>query len=203
MVNVNIDIYQVRNARVRIIELRNDLKAIIADIAKALEAVYDPSAAPAPDSSSSGAGALSNVEEDVTKPFARVDGVAPNSPAAEAVCSQIRVSRVHETKAPLPGNAKRGSCCQIWTPDERVVHVFVVTNIGGVSGSQRKCECRGHSLSAQMWEFNRIPCFPARVADQSPSLRSDNIDKTDSEERLGRPWHARVSNYSTLSSSMR
>jgi len=74
----------VRNARVRIIELRNDLKAIIADIAKALEAVYDPSAAPAPDSSSSGAGALSNVEEDVTKPFARVDGVAPNSPAAEA-----------------------------------------------------------------------------------------------------------------------
>lgn len=77
----DLDIYQVRNARVRIIELRNDLKAIITDIAKALEAVYDPSAVHPPASSSSDVG---GVEDDVTKPFARVDGVAPNSPAAEA-----------------------------------------------------------------------------------------------------------------------
>jgi 26S proteasome non-ATPase regulatory subunit 9 len=83
----NTDIYQVRNARVRIIELRNDLKAVTDDIAKALESIYDPSVASA--SSSSGAEAQASTEEDTTKPFARVDGVAPSSPAAEAVSVQI------------------------------------------------------------------------------------------------------------------
>lgn len=78
------DIYQVRHARVRIIELRNDLKAVTDDIAKALEAVYDPLAAPPANSSSEAAPA--SVEEGPSKPFAKVDGVAPGSPAAEAVC---------------------------------------------------------------------------------------------------------------------
>lgn len=77
-----------RHARVRIIELRNDLKAITNDIAKALEVVYDPLATPATDSSSSGEAAHVSVMEDsdASKPFARVDGVAPGSPASEAVC---------------------------------------------------------------------------------------------------------------------
>jgi 26S proteasome non-ATPase regulatory subunit 9 len=83
-----VDIYQVRHARVRIIELRNDLEAITNDIAKALEVVYDPSAAPAANSSETS----SNVEEDTSKPFAKVDGVAPGSPAAEAVCSFVEAS---------------------------------------------------------------------------------------------------------------
>ncbi|KIM90509.1 hypothetical protein PILCRDRAFT_84488 [Piloderma croceum F 1598] len=78
----DLDIYQVRNARVRIIELRNDLKDVTNDIAKALETIYDPSSAPA--SASSSTNAPINVEEDTTQPFARVDGIAPGSPAAEA-----------------------------------------------------------------------------------------------------------------------
>jgi len=80
----DLDIYQVRNARVRTIELRNDLKAVTDDIAKALEAVYDPSAVPAPASNSDGVETLTSAEEAATKPFARVDGVAPSSPAAVA-----------------------------------------------------------------------------------------------------------------------
>lgn len=80
----DLDIYQVRNARVRIIELRNDLKAMTNDIAKALEAVYDPSSSTAMSSSSGGVEVDSSSEEETMKPFARVDGVAPGSPAAEA-----------------------------------------------------------------------------------------------------------------------
>jgi 26S proteasome non-ATPase regulatory subunit 9 len=90
-VQFNADIYQVRNARVRIIELRNDLKDVTDDIAKALQAVYDPSSVTAEVSSSSGAPA--GDEADFVKPFAKVDGIAPGSPAAEAVCAQSDLSR--------------------------------------------------------------------------------------------------------------
>jgi 26S proteasome regulatory subunit N4 len=76
----DIDIYAVRGARVRIIELRNDLEAITNEIGKALEAVYDPSLAKPSGESSS------NTSSESMKPFARVDGVAPGSPAAESVC---------------------------------------------------------------------------------------------------------------------
>lgn len=92
-----VDIYQVRHARVRIIKLRNDLAAITSDIAKALEVVYDPSAAPAANSSSSSE-ASASVEEGTSKPFAKVDGVAPDSPAAEAVCSFVKPSVVNAEK---------------------------------------------------------------------------------------------------------
>ncbi|KAF9450579.1 hypothetical protein P691DRAFT_798018 [Macrolepiota fuliginosa MF-IS2] len=83
----DVDIYAVRKARVRIIELRNDLRDVMDEIGKALEAVY----ARPPESESeseSGPGSESVVdqedEEQQLEPFARVDGVAPASPAAEA-----------------------------------------------------------------------------------------------------------------------
>ncbi|KAF9077733.1 hypothetical protein BDP27DRAFT_1413425 [Rhodocollybia butyracea] len=72
----DIDIYAVRGARVKIIELRNDLKDVMAAIGKALEAVYDRSqitSDPEPPT-----------EDAEPKPFAKVDGVAPGSPAADA-----------------------------------------------------------------------------------------------------------------------
>lgn len=71
----DVDVYAVRHARVRIIELRNDLKAVMDDIARGLE----------------GAFAARQAQEEPTKPqaeeapFAKVDGVAPGSPAADAV----------------------------------------------------------------------------------------------------------------------
>lgn len=80
----DIDVYAVRHARVRIIELRNDLRAVIDELAVALEKVYDPAN-----------GVLGSqretirvdVEDNVlpSSPFAKVDGVAPASPAAQAV----------------------------------------------------------------------------------------------------------------------
>ncbi|KAJ7784538.1 hypothetical protein B0H16DRAFT_1492898 [Mycena metata] len=70
----DIDIYAVRNARVRIIELRNDLSAVTNNLAVALQSVYDPALATpdSPQSSSNG------------KPFAKVNDVSAGSPAAEA-----------------------------------------------------------------------------------------------------------------------
>lgn len=80
----DVDVYAVRHARVRIIELRNDLAALIDKIAKGLEAVF-PAQAAAQDDAQDDAQAEA-------RPFARVDGVAPGSPAAAAVraCARFR-----------------------------------------------------------------------------------------------------------------
>ena len=72
----DIDIYAVRGARIRIIELRNDLEAIVSEIAKALEVVYAKGSTTEADSPEPSVCAV---------PFAKVNGVAPLSPAAEAV----------------------------------------------------------------------------------------------------------------------
>ncbi|KAJ7821929.1 hypothetical protein B0H14DRAFT_2371001 [Mycena olivaceomarginata] len=70
----DIDIYAVRNAQQRIIELRNDLAAVMNNLSLALQSVDDPALAP-PDRPQS------SME---SKPFAKVDHVLPGSPAAEA-----------------------------------------------------------------------------------------------------------------------
>ncbi|CAE6415924.1 unnamed protein product [Rhizoctonia solani] len=92
----DIDIATVRPARVRVIELRNDRARLTDEIAQALVDVHST----APQNSSSvkvngvngiyGASPASTPEPDTSAqlqslvPFARVDGVAPNSPAQQA-----------------------------------------------------------------------------------------------------------------------
>ncbi|TRM64051.1 hypothetical protein BD626DRAFT_568651 [Schizophyllum amplum] len=68
----DIDIYAVRGARVRIIELRNDLDDLMSKIGRALEGIYDP-ALLAP-----------KATDDNLKAFAKVNAVSPGSPAADA-----------------------------------------------------------------------------------------------------------------------
>lgn len=80
----DIDIYAVRGARVRIIELRNDLAAVMNAVGKALEGVYELKEAPSTSTSST-----SSSEIRPSQPFAKVNGVAPGSPAAEAVRPSI------------------------------------------------------------------------------------------------------------------
>lgn len=70
----DLDIYAVRNARVRIIELRNDHADIVKEIGKALEGVFDP-----------GLNTNGNSDEEKSEPFAKVDDVASGSPASDAV----------------------------------------------------------------------------------------------------------------------
>ncbi|KXN88067.1 26S proteasome non-ATPase regulatory subunit 9 [Leucoagaricus sp. SymC.cos] len=85
----DVDIWAVRKARARIIELRNDLRDVTDEIGKALEDVY---AKPGSSSSNQAQQGLqqesaseeeAQVEEQLV-PFARVDDVAPGSPAVEA-----------------------------------------------------------------------------------------------------------------------
>ncbi|KDQ11081.1 hypothetical protein BOTBODRAFT_177562 [Botryobasidium botryosum FD-172 SS1] len=84
----DIDIVAVRRARVRIIELRNDLTAIMDKIKIALEAVYQRKEMDGPVNVGQHADAPGQAAEqqkqDVPKPFARVDGVLPQSPASVA-----------------------------------------------------------------------------------------------------------------------
>ena len=82
----DIDVWAIRTARVKIIELRNDLRDIVDAIGKVLEGVYDPSISTV-DSS------RNERVQDAPKPFSKVDSVAPGSPASEAVghfCMIIR-----------------------------------------------------------------------------------------------------------------
>ncbi|KAH0832108.1 hypothetical protein J3R83DRAFT_13017 [Lanmaoa asiatica] len=79
----DLDIYAIRSARARIAELRNDLKYTIDEIEKALQKVYDPSLAPPPASADVSSTPRTHTEEK-SIPFAKVDGVAPGSPAAYA-----------------------------------------------------------------------------------------------------------------------
>jgi 26S proteasome non-ATPase regulatory subunit 9 len=88
----DLDVWAVRHARVRIIELRNDLAALMDEIAKTLETVYRPP--PQAEGEGTGwSGATTTASDTVSGettisellPFARVNGVAPGSPAADAV----------------------------------------------------------------------------------------------------------------------
>ena len=80
----DIDIWAVRKARVRIIELRNDMKDIMNELGKALEDIYaKPTIDPSAMSQVQQEQDIDTVQE-IMIPFARVDGVAPCSPAAEA-----------------------------------------------------------------------------------------------------------------------
>ncbi|KAI0304532.1 hypothetical protein B0F90DRAFT_1625627 [Multifurca ochricompacta] len=69
----DLDVWAVRHARVRVIELRNDLTTLMDEMAKTLETIY-PRSRPEPP----------QAEDDELLPFARVNGVAPGSPAADA-----------------------------------------------------------------------------------------------------------------------
>ena len=90
----DIDIWAIRHARVRVIELRNDITAIVEKIKGALEeaAAEDASAAATPTTNG-----VSNVNSITTgvngvyesRPFGKVNGLAPGSPASTAVCPDV------------------------------------------------------------------------------------------------------------------
>ncbi|KAF8313959.1 proteasome 26S subunit [Cantharellus anzutake] len=79
----DIDVASVRTSRVRIIELRNDLDAVMEEISSALQGLIPPDTKTVPpaDSSLNIPRTNGNVPEIA---FALVNGVAPNSPAAAA-----------------------------------------------------------------------------------------------------------------------
>ncbi|KAI8928039.1 hypothetical protein BC831DRAFT_450181 [Entophlyctis helioformis] len=85
----DVDVYAVRHARSSIIRKRNDYMALTADIERALHHMHaaarllPPSAASASSESASSESASAEPARP-RKPFARVNGVAPDSPSSDA-----------------------------------------------------------------------------------------------------------------------
>ena len=126
----DVDIYAVRGARKRIIELRNDLKAIMEEMATALELIYA-----LPEANGDGGSSAAEVESGgQPKPFARVDGVAPNSPASDAVrafaISMHTWSVLILTWSSPPGIATGGPRHQIWRFVPPLVHEWDIAAFG-------------------------------------------------------------------------
>jgi 26S proteasome non-ATPase regulatory subunit 9 len=106
----DLDVWAVRHARVRIIELRNDLAALMDEIAKTLETVYRRS--PPPQAEGEGTSRSTVSGETTTSellPFARVNGVAPGSPAADAVRPSL--SPIGAAKRFALRDPNRPLCC--------------------------------------------------------------------------------------------
>ena len=80
---VDMDVYNVRLARVRIIELGNDLKAITEDMGRALEGVHESQL------SSLNAPQREEVVRKRRPGFSRVNSVARNSPAEAGVSEMV------------------------------------------------------------------------------------------------------------------
>jgi len=86
----DIDIWAVRHARVRIIELRNDISAIVERIKGALEEAAAEDASAIAEPTTNGVLNVNGITNGVNggyelRPLGKVNGVAPASPASTAV----------------------------------------------------------------------------------------------------------------------
>lgn len=117
----DLDIYAIRSARTRIIELRNDLKHCMDEIEKALQEVYDPSLAPPPSPPADTPSTPSTDAAESLSPFAKVDGVAPGSPAAHAVCPFLCSLFQIASLMYLIGASSRRPHHKVWSSDDRLV----------------------------------------------------------------------------------
>jgi 26S proteasome non-ATPase regulatory subunit 9 len=127
----DIDIWAVRHARVRALELRNDLAALTNEIGTALCVVYDPAARAKDDED-----ARKKVTEDDA--FARVDGVTSGSPAARAVREHASLKFIHLVIASRAGSSSWRSRAPIWTSHKASYGVRAATS-GSSRGREREC----------------------------------------------------------------
>ncbi|KIK99866.1 hypothetical protein PAXRUDRAFT_822321 [Paxillus rubicundulus Ve08.2h10] len=129
----DLDIYAIRSARARTISLRNDLKDVMNEIAKVLERIYDPSLVlPPPVETPSGSGAHT---EGPLLPFAKVDGVAPESPAAEAGLRRedLIIKFGHLTKASFSASSLQPLAELVGNNENRELHVQILRDGQGLS----------------------------------------------------------------------
>jgi 26S proteasome non-ATPase regulatory subunit 9 len=125
----DVDLYAIRHARKRINELRNDYKAVMNEIETALQAVYDPSTVgSSPQEVAQPASSTDSAESLVA--FARVDGVAPNSPAAEAVRWHKAHCRDEFDRVALAGASARRSHIEVWISRTVIVYCEFLATVG-------------------------------------------------------------------------
>lgn len=90
----DIDVYTVRLARAAIVRLRNDHRAVVEEMGRLLQVVYAPrDGQPLSNGTStartSGMNGMANGSSAIQPPLAKVNSVAPGSPAAQAVGTYI------------------------------------------------------------------------------------------------------------------
>jgi hypothetical protein len=186
----DIDVAGVRTARARIHRLRNDLKDAMDAIAAALENVYAR-----PDDA--GKAAQGAAPEDGTaageRPFALVNGVAPGSPAEQAVRSH------------LAGHC-RPLCLthklQGLRRTDKIVR-FGSLHAGNHNGLQALPSLVESNEGVRRPEIQRVSTHSDSVCPRADSTilarlevdrrgRGDYIAQSDAPKRLGRPWDAWV-----------
>jgi hypothetical protein len=113
----DIDIWAVRHARVRAIEIRNDLSVLTDEMAKALSGVYDPAFRPADEAEET---------DERTNVFAKVDGVSTGSPAATAVRFCLGPTSSVTEGVAGPGHASWRSRAPVFPSHEIVFPLLVL-----------------------------------------------------------------------------
>jgi 26S proteasome non-ATPase regulatory subunit 9 len=81
----DLDIAAIRISRSRIIYLRNDLKAVMDQLHALMPTLFVAPSSPVPSKREEMDVVPAEAPEEVLQPFARVNGVAPDSPAHQAV----------------------------------------------------------------------------------------------------------------------
>jgi len=139
----DVDLYAIRHARRRINELRNDYKAVMNEIETALQAVYDPltGSSPAASEEVMQHTSLTDSAESLLA-FARVDGVAPSSPAAEAVRWYEARFKDDIDRVLLAGASTRRSDIEVWISCTIIIHSKFIATAGRSSIRKRKCWSR-------------------------------------------------------------
>jgi 26S proteasome non-ATPase regulatory subunit 9 len=104
----DIEVYTVRLARAAIVRLRNDHRAVVEEMGRLLQVVYAPrDDQPSVNGTSretSGVNGTANGSSLIQPPLAKVNSVAPGSPAAQAVSHYIAI--VSYTHVSLQGLEK-------------------------------------------------------------------------------------------------
>ncbi|KAH9065531.1 hypothetical protein EDB87DRAFT_1085240 [Lactarius vividus] len=121
----DLDVWAVRHARVRVIELRNDLTALMDEIAKTLETIYSRSPTPPVEGRGDGATVMgTEAAPSELLPFARVNGVAPGSPAADAgLQREDLIVKFGELRHPQPN--LQGLAAVVAENENKVIRVLV------------------------------------------------------------------------------
>ncbi|TCD70904.1 putative 26S proteasome regulatory subunit [Steccherinum ochraceum] len=120
----DLDVWAVRTARVRIIELRNDYKAILDDISKELQTVYARQ-----DEEGRAEETQSEAQSESTEdPFAKVDGVAPGSPASVAGLQRedLIVAFGHLTKSSFSASSLQPLATLVSTREDREINIKIL-----------------------------------------------------------------------------
>lgn len=192
----DIDVYTVRHARAALVRLRNDHRAVVEEMARALGVVYAVQEG-AGDSDVGGRAETRSVEMggEMARALARVNAVAPGSPAAQAVSPALGADR-RDPNSPLVLLRREliSPRCRAWrrttsssNSDTSAGHTHSPTS-GRSSPVPKECvRFVSGSFAELMW------IWAGRVGDRGEKGWRGGAARVDAQTRVGRSWVVGVS----------